>query len=182
MSTYRFNPYSMSNSKEFIIDPTFIKYTFGFQEQQQQQFAMPPKDTLQRLFIGQLPHGTTQEQLTEILAYIGILYNLRGGLMYLEPIIKWNNGRSPCGCAHVWVFPEDANAICQALNKQYLLRATGFFVAPPKCVVVGSGPQCPIVVEYARSMYHSTVEGRRIVRRDILKRQNTNASGLNQNW
>ena len=178
MPCYTHNPYSLYNSKQYILatQTTFVEYATGphHHHQQQQQLPMPPKGTLQRLFIGQLPHGTTQEQLCEILAYIGILRNLRGGLMYLEPIIKWSNNRSPSGCAHVWVFPEDADTICRALNKQYLLRSTGFFVAPQEGAIVGSGPQCCMVVEYARSQYHSTVEGRRIVRRDILSRQQNN--------
>ena len=177
-SCYRFNPYDGVEIKEYLV--RFVSYPV-VPQQQHKQYA-PPKEALQRLFIGQLPHGTSQEQLSEMLADSGITDSLRGGLMYLEPIIKWTNNRSPCGCAHVWVFPEDAAAICGALNKRYLLRTTGFFVAPKEGTVVGTGPQNCIVVELARSQYHSTVEGRRIVRSDILSRQQRQQRQQHQQW
>lgn len=83
-----------------------------------------PKEDMVRIFIGQLPFGTTSEQLEWVIQEV-----TRLPVYFTESIHNWTGEKQSKGCAHTYCHPADADAIINALHRRALIDDTGIWVA-----------------------------------------------------
>jgi len=123
--------------------------------------AMPSKTQLCRLFLGQIPYGTSDEQLCSAISYV-----TRRSIYHVERILK--QGR-PTGCVHAYCYLDDVDCILSA-ERSILFDENGFWypsgeeqkgIMESYCQTVKDTPQLrtpgipyqPISVELAKSTY-----------------------------
>jgi len=83
-----------------------------------------PKADMTRLFVGQLPYGTTAEQLQWV-----IYEASHCGVFFTETIHQWTGDKHSKGCVHTYCAPEDADVIIQRLHRHALIDDSGVWIA-----------------------------------------------------
>jgi len=84
----------------------------------------PPKSALRRLFVGQLPYGTSSVQAEWIIhACTGVR------TYHTELIHSWRAGQQPKGCVHTYCFEEEAAHVMYLLHHAALVDDSGVWYA-----------------------------------------------------
>lgn len=89
--------------------------------------ATTPKERMTRIFIGQLPYGTTAQQLEWIIAEVSGC-----PVFFTEAIHNWTGEKQSKGCAHAYCEPQHADHILEKLHRHVLIDDTGIWFAESK--------------------------------------------------
>lgn len=82
------------------------------------------KCNMTRLFVGQLPYGTTMEQLQWT-----VYEASHCGVFYTETIHNWTGDKHSKGCVHTYCDPAQADYILKRLHRHVLIDDTGVWIA-----------------------------------------------------
>jgi hypothetical protein len=83
-----------------------------------------PKELMTRIFLGQLPYGTTAQQLEWIILEVSGC-----PVFFTEAIHNWSGEKQSKGCAHAYCDPQHADCIIARLHRQTLIDDTGIWIA-----------------------------------------------------
>lgn len=140
--TYRYDPYQMESAivmeEETFALPTDTLHIelankVSFMPYPEEEFycapADLPKDTMSRLFIGQLPYGVTDMQLQWLCSTFGDGVRVH----HIERIVKHDTAKTgtkvPTGCIHAYCHPDSAEKLMDAMHKKILIDDTGVWYA-----------------------------------------------------
>ena len=82
------------------------------------------KAEMTRLFVGQLPYGTTAQQLQWV-----VYEATHCCVFFTETIHNWTGDKHSKGCVHTHCHPDDADRIIQLLHRHALIDDTGVWIA-----------------------------------------------------
>lgn len=83
-----------------------------------------PKELMARIFIGQLPYGTTAQQLEWIISEV-----THCPVFFTEAIHNWTGEKQSKGCAHTYCEPQYAECIIRGLHRRALVDDSGIWIA-----------------------------------------------------
>jgi len=86
--------------------------------------ACTPKECMTRIFIGQLPYGTTAQQLEWIIPEVSGC-----PVFFTEAIHNWTGEKQSKGCAHAYCEPQHADCIIATLHRHVMIDDTGIWFA-----------------------------------------------------
>eukprot|EP00331_Platyophrya_macrostoma_P011831 CAMPEP_0176431374 /NCGR_PEP_ID=MMETSP0127-20121128/14781_1 /TAXON_ID=938130 /ORGANISM="Platyophrya macrostoma, Strain WH" /LENGTH=253 /DNA_ID=CAMNT_0017813383 /DNA_START=58 /DNA_END=819 /DNA_ORIENTATION=- len=118
----------------------FVPYPLAGEEIPKLPLPSASKANLTRLFLGQLPYGTTAEQLQWVVHEVS-----RRAVYFTETIHTWTGEKQCKGCAHTYCAADDASTIIEKLHRRALIDDTGIWVAETE-------DECDALENYCESM------------------------------
>jgi len=107
------------------------------------------KADMTRLFVGQLPYGTTMEQLQWT-----VYETCHCAVFFTETIHNWTGDKHSKGCVHTYCDPAQADYILEKLHRRVLIDDTGVWIAETDEEYVALATYCKKMKDDKTKRFH----------------------------